>query len=479
MAKSVSAIVMAAGKGTRLKSKTPKVLHQLFGQPLLGWVLESLQSLSQSIKIRNTWVIVGHEREQVNRGLECMALSYPDIHLQTSVVQEPQLGTGHAVQQVKNAVSKISGPVLILSGDVPLLRTESLQSLIEQFDKSESDLTLMAAHLDSPAGYGRVLVDPESQQVQKIVEEKDASPVEKLVTLVNTGIYCIRWETIAPLLDKLSSNNAQGEFYLTDVIAHAVENGLKVTWTQLDDPLEMCGINQRLDLSICHEVLHQRAVANLMQQGVTFLHPGSTLISPKAKIAPDTVVYPGCVIDSDVVVGENCEIGPHTTLKGKIRIGDNCQVVQSYMSNTTVEDHCYIGPFAHLRDQSIISHHVRVGNFVEVKNATIGHHSAAAHLAYLGDVTLGVDVNIGAGTIVANFDPIRDLKHRSTLEDGSKIGCNSVIVSPVTVSERACVAAGSVITQDVESWDLAIARGRQSVIPGWVKKIKESMVSAK
>ncbi|MEB3286529.1 MAG: bifunctional UDP-N-acetylglucosamine diphosphorylase/glucosamine-1-phosphate N-acetyltransferase GlmU [Vampirovibrionales bacterium] len=475
----LSAIVMAAGKGTRLKSQTPKVLHSLFGKPLLGWVLDSLSDLAKTTPIDKTWVIVGHGREKVDQSLQCLDSALPAIHLQPSVIQEPQLGTGHAIQQVKASVTDLSGAVLVLSGDVPLLRTESLEMLVEKFIESDADLTLMAAHLENPTGYGRVIVDSASQQVQKIIEEKDANATEKLTTLVNTGIYCLRWESISPLLDKLSANNAQAELYLTDAIAHAVEDGLKVTWVHLEDPLEMCGINQRLDLSICHEILHQRALSELMQNGVTLLHPGSTLISPKAKIGADTVIYPGCTIESDVEIGQGCTIGPNTTMIGHVRVGNHTMVLQSFLRGAEVGNHCTIGPFAHLRDQAILKDNVRIGNFVEVKTTEIDANTNAAHLAYLGDASLGQDVNIGAGTIIANYDPIRDIKHRSVLEDGVKIGCNSVLVSPVNIRERSCVAAGSVITEDVAPWDLAIARQKQSSIPQWVKKVLGQPVAPK
>ncbi len=458
---SVHAIVMAAGKGTRLKSELPKVLHPLFGKALLRRVLDTLSQLS----VQQTYVIVGHGRDQVEQALATWQLP---LALQI-VVQEPQLGTGHAVQQVKNQVT-LSGSVLILSGDVPLLRPESLHTLLETHQAQGNHLSIMTAHLENPFGYGRVLTD-NTGRVLKIVEEKDASPAEKAVQEVNTGIYCLQWESIAPLLDALSSENAQGEFYLTDTIALAVEKGLQVGTVALADAQDMLGVNSRHDLARCHQVLNQRTQAHLMSQGVTILSPETTLIAPEVSVGADTVIYPGCFLQGEITIGQHCAVGPHTTLMGRVLTGDHVTLQHSLVRDTKVGDHTWIGPFAHLRDGVEISHHVKIGNFVEVKNAKIGHHSNAAHLSYLGDTELGVDVNMGAGSITANYDPVRDIKEKTIIEDGVKVGCNSVLIAPLTVKERACVAAGSVITKNVNPWDLAIARAKQTEIPGWVKKV--------
>lgn len=479
----VSAIVMAAGKGTRLKSETPKVLHALFGRPLLAWVLEGLSQAKLSVQ--QTLVVVGHQKNQVNDILRQLAVDFTSVNLGASVTQEPQLGTGHAIQQVKAGCSKDAlktldaTSVLILSGDVPLLTAQSLERLVDAHVSGACDLSLLVAHLDNPSGYGRVLMQPGTQpgekRVEKIVEEKDASPVEKLVMTVNTGIYCLNWKTISPLLDLLSANNAQGEFYLTDVIALAVERGLKVNAVHLDDALEMCGINHRLDLSLCHEILHQRTVARLMDNGVTVLQPASSMLSPQIQVGADTVIYPGCTMGGAITIGKGCEIGPQVTLTGPVHIGDNSRVLHSVIKNTVIGSRTSVGPFAHLRDGAVLSDEVRIGNFVEVKNTEIASGSNAAHLAYLGDATLGSGVNIGAGTIIANYDPIRKQKHHTVIENDVKIGCNSVLVSPVTVAEGACVAAGSVITHNVSPWSLAIARGRQQELADWVKKVKSTV----
>lgn len=461
----LNVIVLAAGKGTRLKSETPKVLHSLFEKPLIERVLGSVADLkAMGLPVSQTVVVVGHERQQVEA-----ALSGLDFIETRTVIQEPQLGTGHAVQMVRQADGiQLDGDVLVLSGDVPLLSVASLRDLITHHRQMQNELTVLTAELDNPTGYGRVISD--GGQVRKIVEEKDASPEEKQVRAVNAGVYCFRWTVIAPLLDHLSADNAQGEFYLTDVVSMAVNKDMQVGAVQLVDALEMAGINHRLDLSVCHEILNQQTQARLLDEGVSILNPTSTMISPEVRIGRDTVIYPGCYLAGDIRIGEGCRIGPHTTMLGQVTVGDRAEVVQSHLRDSRVAEASFIGPFAHLRDGADIGRHVKIGNFVEVKNASIGEDSFASHLAYVGDATVGRDVNLGAGSITANFDAVRGTKHRTVVEDKAKVGSNAVLVAPVTVHEGALVAAGSVITRDVSPYDLAIARGRQTEIAGWVKK---------
>ncbi len=464
----LNAIVMAAGKGTRLKSALPKVLHPLFGKSLLARVLATLDRL----EVAETAVIVGHGRDQVMAELDRLSFGFG----MRPVVQEPQLGTGHAVQQVKAQLTDWAdwaGDVLILSGDVPLLEAASLQALLNEHRARGNHLTLLGATLEQPFGYGRILMDGE--QVLRIVEEKDATPEERAVRTVNTGIYCLSWPAIAPLLDRLSNRNAQGEFYLTDVIALAVADGLRVGMACLLDSEEILGVNSRADLALVHDVLNRRVQQRLMAGGVTLLHPVSTMIGPEVAIGPDTTVLPGCYLAGDITIGRDCTIGPHTTMTGRVAIGDGVRVLQSVVRDSVIGDHCHVGPFAQLRDGVELRHHVHIGNFVEIKKTTIDHHTNAAHLAYLGDAVLGSEVNIGAGTITANYDPIRDVKEQTVLEDGVKIGSNSVLIAPVTVGAHASVAAGSVITKPVSPWSLAIARQRQSELPNWVKRVKGTL----
>lgn len=462
------AVILAAGKGTRLKSDLPKVLHPLFGKPLLMRVLDTLGLLST----QEACVIVGHGRDQVIETLDAYEANYSVC----TVVQEPQLGTGHALLQVRQKLTDwqaFAGDVLILSGDVPLLEASTLETMLQAHQAEKNDLTVLVATMDNPFGYGRVMT--EGQSVVRVVEQKDATEAEKRVKTVNTGVYCLNWAKISPLLEQLSSNNAQGEFYLTDVIALAVQAGYRVGLSHLDNPDEVLGVNARADLAKCHEVLNQRSLNRLMADGVTLLHPASTFIGPEVRIGTDSTVLPGCYLQGAISIGKRCVIGPHTTLSGSVEIADDVKITQSAVRDSRIGAFTTIGPFAQLRDGVDISHHVNIGNFVEVKKTRIAHHTNAAHLTYLGDAELGTDVNIGAGVITANYDPVRDIKERTLIEDGAKIGCNSVLIAPVTVGQNASVAAGSVITKDVKPWDLAIARGRQVEITGWVKRVKGAL----
>lgn len=470
----IEAIILAAGQGTRLKSQTPKVLHKLFGRSLLERVLRNLEGLS----VRQVYLVIGHGREQVQKEVQGMDLPYPIF----PVVQEPQLGTGHAVVQVKEALqtsqaSQYKGSMLIATGDAPLLTPESFEKLVQAHQKEGNAISLLVATLDNPTGYGRVIMD--GDRLVKIVEEKDTTFEEKFVTTVNTGVYCIQWDVVSPLLDELSSENAQGEFYLTDIIELAVARQMKVGGVRLSDSDEMIGVNSRADLSLCFHILNQRTQEHLMKTGVTIMDPVTTVVGPEVQIGADTVLYPGCFLEGAITIGERCAIGPQTSLMGTVSVGNDSTVMHSVVRDSQIGENTSVGPFAHLRDGSVLSHHVRIGNFVEVKNSNIDHHSNAAHLAYLGDADLGSEVNMGAGSITANYDPIRQEKHRTTLEDGVKVGCNAVLVAPLTVAHDACVAAGSVITENVAPWDLAIARPKQSLISQWVSRIKQQKAPTK
>jgi bifunctional UDP-N-acetylglucosamine pyrophosphorylase/glucosamine-1-phosphate N-acetyltransferase len=464
----VDLIVLAAGKGTRLKSDRPKVLHSLFGKPLLHHVLEAFEALP----IGQALAVVGHERQQVCNALESWRLPFPV----RTIVQDPPAGTGDAVRCVaRSQTPPQARDVIIAAGDVPLLKSASLQQLLSTHREQANHLTLVAAQLDNPTGYGRVIVNLETGEAKEIVEEKDATPAQKAVRLVNAGLYCWDWQAVSPLLEHLTAGNAQQEFYLTDIVSLAAAEGLKVGVMLLEDALEMTGVNSRQDLAECHQLLNERTQARLMAEGVQIIAPQATWIGPNVEIGADTVVYPGCYLEGEISIGRHCAIGPHTQLGGRVRIGDRVTVAHSVVRDAEIAEDAWVGPFAHLRDGVSVSHHVKIGNFVEVKNTSLGDRAAAAHLAYLGDARLGADVNIGAGTITANYDPIREAKHQTIIEDRAKVGSNSVLIAPVTIGEDASVAAGSVITKDVAPWDLAIARGRQTAISNWVKKTRASV----
>ncbi|MBK8190034.1 MAG: bifunctional UDP-N-acetylglucosamine diphosphorylase/glucosamine-1-phosphate N-acetyltransferase GlmU [Vampirovibrionales bacterium] len=460
-------VILAAGKGVRLNSALAKVMHPLFEKPLLAHVLDSLLALSpQSVQ-----VVVGHQREAVQAFLSDYAQKRAPGYAISTAVQEAQLGTGHALMQAAAAPdAPRGGCALILSGDVPLIRPQTLTALLAQHQSEGNHLTLLSADLPEPTGYGRVL--RQDRRVTRIVEEKDASEAERALTRVNAGVYAMDWAACAPLLEKLSAQNAQGEFYLTDLVALANAADLQTGDCTLQDPEEMLGVNSRADLAACYRALRTRTATHWMREGVTIIDPATTLIGPDVTIGADTTLYPGACLMGDVVIGSQCEIGPYTTLGGRVRVGDRARVIASIARDAEIGADTSVGPFAHLRDGVRLSDRVRVGNFVEVKNTVIGPDSNAAHLCYLGDARMGANVNMGAGAITANYDPIRDEKHLTVLEDGVKVGCNAVLVAPVTLGERATVAAGSVITHDVAAGDLAIARSRQSVIAGWVARVQ-------
>lgn len=458
----IKAIIMAGGKGTRLKSDLPKVLHPLMDKPLLKHVLDTLAQLQTPPD--EAIIITGHQSDTVNQALA--EWIYP--FTVKTVHQHPQLGTGHALQQVLTVLpADTDCRVLILSGDVPLIRPLTIEQLASQTD----DLTLASAVLANPTGYGRVLERQGGGYV--IAEEKDCPPELKQVNLVNAGLYQAHWPKLAALLTQLSNQNAQGEYYLTDCVRLASEQGQKVGVVALLDPAEMIGVNSRADLAECHQLLNRRLISHWLAEGVTFIDPNSTWLGPDVQFAPDVTVYPNCWFSGHVAIGTGCVIGPHTHLSGQVTVGENTHITQSVIHNSHLGDNVRVGPFAHIRHNSLIASDVRIGNFVEVKQTNIASHTNAAHLAYLGDASLGQHVNIGAGTITANYDPIRNVKSHTHISDGVKIGSNSVLIAPVSVGQNACVAAGSVITQNVAAGSLAIARGRQQEIDGWVGKTRD------
>ena len=413
-------IILAAGKGTRMKSETPKVLHKIMGKTLLGYVLDNVKNITD-----DTFVVIGHNSEAVSAFVGNSA---------KTVLQSPQLGTGHAVSMVCPFLEDYSGLVLILCGDTPLITEATLSKFIDFHISSKSDVTVMSANFDNPANYGRIIRDADGS-VKCIVEEKDATEEEKSVKEVNAGIYCLCWEKVKESFKNLRSNNAQGEYYLTDIIEWSKTRNLKVNAFVLDNNDEIFGINSRENLAQAAKIMNERKIKELMENGVTVTDPSCTWISEDTEIGIDTIIYPS------------------TYLEGKNKIGKNC----------------HIGPFAHFRGEVEVADNVKIGNFVEVKKSKIGSNTNAGHLSYIGDSELGSDINIGAGTITANYDPISKTKSKTILKDKVKIGSNSVLVAPVTLEEGVNIGAGSVITKDVKSWALALTRAPLRVIENWVK----------
>ncbi|MCH2226485.1 MAG: bifunctional UDP-N-acetylglucosamine diphosphorylase/glucosamine-1-phosphate N-acetyltransferase GlmU [Candidatus Caenarcaniphilales bacterium] len=447
-------LVLAAGRGTRLKSNTTKVLHKVFDKPILSWVLDGLADLDQEEIV----VVCGHHSEEVKDFLH----AYPV----TTVDQEIQMGTGHAVMCAAHLFEEFEGTVMVVNGDSPLIRSETLSEMYSYHKQAESNMTLLTSFLDKPGGYGRIV--RRNNSIIGIKEHKDCSEAEKTIREVNVGVYCFEWQLLKEGLSKLKSNNAQEEFYLTDLVEWAYCQGLNINNYILNDPREALGVNNRKDLALVYKLKNKHSLEQLMDNGVTIIDPDSTWISPDADIGPDTVIYPGTFIQRRVSIGSNCVIGPNAVIHGPVEIGSNSSVVQSHISRSSIGDHCNIGPYAHIRDGSDIRTGVRVGCYVEVKNSNLGDGTAAAHLSYLGDADIKSNVNVGAGTITANFNSFTGEKSETVICSGASTGANSVLIAPITVNESASVAAGSVVTKDVPENMLGIARPRQEIkrLPG-------------
>lgn len=421
----VKSIILAAGKGTRMKSDTPKVLHQIFNKTLLGYVIDAVNNTKLADE---NYVIVGHQAEKVEE--------YVNEHYDNAktVLQSPQLGTGHAVSMVCPYLENFEGEVIILCGDTPLITSETLKTFIAGHRELNSDITVMSAVFDNPTNYGRIVRNADGS-LNSIVEEKDATVEQKAIKEINAGIYCLNWAKVKNSFSQLKTNNAQGEYYLTDIIKWGNENGLSVNAHILERNEEIYGINSKINLAEATKIMNNRTLNRLMSEGVTIVDPSSTWIDEETEIGKDTIIYPS------------------TYIEGKNKIGS----------------HCKIGPFAHLRGDVVLEDYVKVGNFVEVKKATIKSHTNACHLTYIGDSEIGSNVNIGAGTITANYNPLNKVKSKTVIKDNVKIGSNSVLVAPVEVEEGANVGALSIITKDVPEWSLAITRAPMKVFKDWVK----------
>ena len=440
--------VLAAGKGTRMKSALPKVLQPLAGATLVERVLASAGNLQPERRI----LIVGHQAERVEQTLNALeGLEF--------VLQQPQNGTGHAVQQLLPVLPDFEGELLVLNGDVPLLRPETIEALVRGHRSSGADVTLLTARLSDPTGYGRVFVDQQGQ-VTAIVEHRDCSDEQRRNNLTNAGIYCFNWLALAKVLPKLSTDNDQGELYLTDTVAMLP----RAMHVEVADPDEVNGINNRKQLAQCETLLQERLRDHWMAEGVTFVDPASCTLSEACRFGNDVVIEPQTHLRGACRIGDNCRLGPGSLLENA-RLGSNVTVLHSVVREATVGNGVAIGPFAHLRPAAEIGDNCRIGNFVEVKKSQLGQGSKVNHLSYIGDAQLGSDVNIGAGTITANYDGVQ--KHRTMIGDHSKTGANSVLVAPVRVGSQVTIAAGSTITKDVADGELAIGRSRQANKPGW------------
>jgi len=452
-------LILAAGKGTRLKSALPKVIHQLAGKSLIEHVVEAARPLNPSA----TCVVVGYEAARVQNALSHLPLQF--------AIQEPQLGTGHAVQVAGSFWKPNEGDLLVLSGDVPLISTETLQRLLDQHLRSRTSLTLLSTKLEDPAGYGRVVRNT-SGDVERIVEHKDATDEERLISEINTGIYCFAISDLAQIIDALSAENSQKEYYLTDCVGLLKEQNKRVGAVVCEDPSEVSGINSRAELAELERIVRHRKLKQLMQDGVTIIDPASTYVEPSVQIGADSVLYPNVFLEKGTVIGTGCRIYPNvrisaSTIEDEVVVLDSCLISESHVGARS-----QVGPFAHLRNHTVIGNQARVGNFVEIKNSRLGDQTKAAHLSYLGDAEIGQHVNVGAGTITCNYDGVS--KNKTIIEDDVFVGSDSQLIAPVTVHRGAYIAAGSTIQQDVPEDALAIARSQQVNKEHWARKRKES-----
>jgi bifunctional UDP-N-acetylglucosamine pyrophosphorylase/glucosamine-1-phosphate N-acetyltransferase len=453
---SLDVVILAAGLGTRMKSSTVKILHRAAGRPIIDYVLD----LASQVCERPPVMVVGHQRERVQEAVGARA---------RFALQEQQLGTGHAVLQAAPALIDAKR-VLILSGDVPLTRPETLRKLIEEHDRSRNALTLLTMRLDDPALYGRIVRNA-SGKVERIVEAKDATADEKRISEVNAGIYLFEADQLFENLRKLSNSNAQGEYYLTDLLGMLRKEGRNVGAVVADDPMEALGVNSRAELATVEEEIQRRVVDRLMAEGVTFRNPGTVVIDSTVKIGTDTVIYPFVTLEGHTKIGRGCVIDPGVHLTN-VRVGNNVHVrTGTVAEDADIAEDSSVGPYAHLRPGTKLGRHVKVGNFVETKKAVFGDGAKASHLSYIGDAEVGADVNIGAGTITCNYDGVN--KHKTVLEDGVFIGSDSQLVAPVRVGKGAYVGAGSTITKDVPPDSLALSRAPQKVVEGWAGKRRE------
>jgi bifunctional UDP-N-acetylglucosamine pyrophosphorylase/glucosamine-1-phosphate N-acetyltransferase len=452
VASGVHVVILAAGHGARMKSQIPKVLHQVAGLPMIEHVLRTAEALAPE----TLTVIVGHQAQILRERLAGRE------RLQFAV-QEPQLGTAHALQQAEPLLAGQTGTVVLLSGDVPLLTAATLRQLVETHRGARAAATVVTATVERPYGYGRVVRS--RGRIARIVEERDASPAERQIKEINSGIYAFDLTPLFEALRGIAAQNAQGEFYLTDVIAIYRRRKLPVETLLIDNAQDIRGINSRSELAEVSRLVRQKKNEELMAAGVTLIDPATTYIDPDAEIAADTVIHPGVIIEGRTRIGAACEIRGHVRISDS-QIGDRVTINNfCVISGAQVAEGAAVGPFAHLRPGTVVETAAKIGNFVELKSTTLGPRSKANHLTYLGDATIGADVNVGAGTITCNYDGVQ--KHKTVIEDGAFIGSDTQLIAPVHVGKGAYVGAGSSITDDVPAGALGIARGRQTNVAGW------------
>lgn len=446
-------VILAAGKGTRMKSKLPKVLHKAGGKPMLQHVIDAAKGAGAKRSI----AVVGFQAELVREAISA------DTEI---VVQAEQLGTGHAVLQTAEALKDETGTVMVLCGDTPLLTADMLRSFYEAHCKSGAKATVLTAVMPDSTGYGRVIRSADGM-LQKIVEHKDATEMEREIREVNSGIYCFDKEALFSALSEVECHNAQGEYYLPDVLDILRSRGEKIAAYAVDDYESTLGVNSRVQLAQAEKILRDRKNNELMERGVTLMDPAATYVDTDVVVGSDTVIYPGTWLEGRSVIGSGCQIGPNCRFND-VKVGDNAVVSFTYAHECEMEEGVTVGPYVHIRPNTVLKKDVHVGNFVEIKNSNIGDGTKLPHLSYIGDCDMGSKVNMGCGTITVNYDGM--MKHRTVVGDNAFIGCNTNLVAPVTVGDGAYVGAGSTITKEVPAGCLAVARAHQKNIRGWADK---------
>ncbi len=449
----VVAIILAAGKGTRMKSRLPKVLHGVCGKPMLEHVISAAAGAGVSRNI----VIIGHGSDMIRESVKF------DV---AWVEQTEQLGTGHAVMQAERLLTGFTGSILVLCGDTPLISPATLERLFQEHTAAGNSVTVLTADIADPTGYGRIIRDS-TGAVTGIVEHRDASGEQLRINEINTGIYCFAAKELFAALQKISPANAQGEYYLTDVLAVIAEQGGRTGAVKVEDARETMGINDRVQLAAAEALMRRKILNDLMTAGVTIIDPDNTYIGSEVIIGTDSIVYPGTIMEGNCRFGENCILGPYSRLTN-VTAGNEVTVQNSVITDSSVGNGVIIGPFAYIRPGTVLGDNVKVGDFVEIKNSVVENGSKVPHLSYVGDAQIGERVNIGAGTITCNYDGTQ--KWQTKIGNNAFIGSNTNLVAPVKVGENAIIGAGSTVTKDVPDGALCIERAKQKVYPDWTTR---------